>query len=831
MAVATCGMASLLAQAMPQPPAYSTHDWTVTGSADPLAEGWADVKTPWGIAGERRTYSVGTVEVRFTGPDSSPAQFSLADALVRPVGWPLITILGTAARRQVALLQVVNEDQSIAWQRFFYGDTNLAGSGLLRQTNARAIAVWPSVTEADTRIAICGELTEELIPLEDYGTPTVVASNNIWQGFIAVYDGLGELQWTHHLYGDAVLGGKSAVTDLTIRRELRNEGWADVVTYCGITTYGAPVPGFPLSHDRPFAALPGESGGDTDQGLNQWDGFVGRVVFDTSTNVEFHSTVGGPGQDGLFGIAELSRNRFVAVGSCQTGGPSAFPYTIGFGALDTTQSAGVVAVFDASPVGNITLEGVRVLGGAYQGQSGSTHLRDVLVGFNANARSPLPPASPVDPGHMIYVAGSTTDANVVVYELTTDPAGTGAVDAAFLSYSGGSDGVFFSLADDPGNTPALRSAGYIGGPAQDGLTGVGGWNEYGEHVTVGGWIDAVPSNPGFTGGDILLHSLLSDSASESFPVPQQPPVEALIPLHEATIGGTLGGSAFYNSYGYDRPCAMGPDNATSGGFSIAWNEFAMGNPAGGGVAVDARARVTVVGTTFSEDYPFSPIIGRASDGSFSGQQLPDAVRTTIDLLPIGIGRTDGAGDPLPGGLPAGFTGGTTPLCGIEPFGIQIGADGAGVMLDDLRYPLLQRMLIEYDGPGPDGISPLSGASMVVVRPPSTPGVGSPTWQPSVIGAALTIGFPQPSLLPDGLEIWTLPNPVVLVSVQQPNRPFRQCLVPLSNGTLVAIPLGVELTAQLVCLVANPVPALNTGGVCQPALTTVVAGPALWIDNN
>jgi len=184
---------------MPQTFAYSTHDWTVTGLADPLAEGWADVKTPWGIAGERRTYSVGTVEVRFTGPDSSPAQFSLADALVRPIGWPPITIQGTAARRQVALLQVVNEDQSVAWQRFFYGNTSGSVPNLLRQTNARAVAVWPSATDEDTRIAICGEVTDEEIPLEDYGTPVVVASNNTWQGFIAVYDGLGELRWTHHL--------------------------------------------------------------------------------------------------------------------------------------------------------------------------------------------------------------------------------------------------------------------------------------------------------------------------------------------------------------------------------------------------------------------------------------------------------------------------------------------------------------------------------------------------------------------------------------------------------------------------------------------------------
>jgi hypothetical protein len=66
-AVCLCGFG----RAQQRPPKYSTHDWTATGNADSLREQWADVKTPWGPEGSRRTYTVGTIEVRQVNLGSS----------------------------------------------------------------------------------------------------------------------------------------------------------------------------------------------------------------------------------------------------------------------------------------------------------------------------------------------------------------------------------------------------------------------------------------------------------------------------------------------------------------------------------------------------------------------------------------------------------------------------------------------------------------------------------------------------------------------------------------------------------------------------------------
>jgi hypothetical protein len=239
----------------------------------------------------------------------------------------------------------------------------------MQPCSARAVAVWPDIDPQNTRVAICGETYEEAIPLERYTTQSTTGQAN---GFIAVYDGNGNMLWTHHLYGDPATGGASAVTDLCVRREGLGVGEVprDVVTYCGISTYGTPSSG-PLMPVRPFEErASNESGGDTNLGVAQWDGFVGRVTFTYNggafpKQVQFHSTVGGPGQDGLFGIAELSKSRFAVVGSARTGGlTNAFP---GSGSLPFAgqYDAGVVAVFNAQPVASgakLILEGVRVLG-------------------------------------------------------------------------------------------------------------------------------------------------------------------------------------------------------------------------------------------------------------------------------------------------------------------------------------------------------------------------------------------------------------------------------------------------------------------------------------
>jgi hypothetical protein len=199
------------------------------------------------------------------------------------------------------------------------------------------------------------------------------------------------------------------------------------------------------------------------------------------------------------------------------------------------------------------------------------------------------------------------------------------------------------------------------------------------------------------------------------------------------------------------------------------------------------------------------------------------------MLPPGVGRTDGTGDPLPGGLPAGYTGGTTPACALSPFGIQIGGVVQGVVLGDLTYPYLQRVLMDFDGTGPAVLpnppSPLANASVVFVRPPSSPVSGSSApWQPTIVASALRIGFPLPAMGPEAQELWA-PDQLVLVGISQPNRPLRQRLMP-QPGTTIPVPAGIEITVQLVSLVYSPIP----GGACNGQLTTLVAGPALWIDN-
>ena len=81
----------------------------------------------------------------------------------------------------------------------------------------------------------------------------------------------------------------------------------------------------------------------------------------------FHSIVGGAEQDGLFGIAEIDENVFVAVGSSGTPGTTlgtnTFPFTTTFCPAAGT-AHGVVMVFDASavPTGDLMLESSQELG-------------------------------------------------------------------------------------------------------------------------------------------------------------------------------------------------------------------------------------------------------------------------------------------------------------------------------------------------------------------------------------------------------------------------------------------------------------------------------------
>lgn len=362
---------------------FSTHDWTENiNLTNPFKESWADVKTPGGHQGfegqneTRRTYVVGTIEVQRTGPSGfNPSLPLFSEFVAEANGLPVFDLAGpppgTQLRRQVVMLQCNDAQDGIVWQRYFYGRSGnpLEVENFEKPNNARAVSVWAAervsadelTGDPNTRIAICGEtwderLVESQAPLgwSDAGTSP--------SGFLAVYNGNGDLLWTHHFFAGSNPLSSCAITDLSIRvDELGDE----IVTYCGIMTHGDPGTGTELSPVRPFASPgAGLSGGATTQG-GGWDGFVGRLRRSGGvTTREFHSIVSGSGQDGLFGLAEITESRFAVVGSTslETPGTSEFPIT--FTPLVAPYAVGVALVFDAAqvPGGNLVLDAGIALG-------------------------------------------------------------------------------------------------------------------------------------------------------------------------------------------------------------------------------------------------------------------------------------------------------------------------------------------------------------------------------------------------------------------------------------------------------------------------------------
>jgi hypothetical protein len=212
----------VVAQASPPTIRYSTHD-QVQPAIGPWRTQWVDVKTP----GDGNTYVVGNAGVTdtriasaaFSGAPVGPPQVSMQFDLSQPPA--------ASANRQVAVVQIVGANQDIATpfpsgaprQRYFYGISGTTTSPDYSQpTHARAISVWPTGDPNTTRIAICGETLDEQLPLSNSPAPWSYGTLR-WSGFVAVFNGFGELQWTHHFYGGN--DGNSAVTDLSIRRETR----------------------------------------------------------------------------------------------------------------------------------------------------------------------------------------------------------------------------------------------------------------------------------------------------------------------------------------------------------------------------------------------------------------------------------------------------------------------------------------------------------------------------------------------------------------------------------------------------------------------------------
>ncbi|MBL9077618.1 MAG: hypothetical protein JNL08_08950 [Planctomycetes bacterium] len=769
---------------------YATHDSTAgVVTPEPLEqyrEAWADVKTP----GNDRQYAVGTIEVRNTSFGSlfsgQPAVF-----LTDPGGsFPTSITLPQGQRRQVVMVQCTRAEplaagvapfQDIVWQKYFYGGRITAPFETDRATNARGIAVWPEATAAATRIAICGETYDQRLPGAAGQFPAATAQAPT--GFISVLDGDGNLLWTHHVFGSNP-EHSCAITDVSIRVEPDGR---ETVTYCGISSHGDPGPGTTLSLELPAAFLPGAAG--------EWDGIVGRVSrFGGGVPaVEFHTNfdTGLGGREGLFGIAEVDVDylvqpivdRFVVVG-CSTFG--------------TPGSSGIGICFDASPTrgpspGNdLVADSLASFGGLEQ----QTIARDVVVlrdGFFDSVTSTLE--------DMLAIVGSTDDPGLFV-GLPWHPVSPPTI-------GGGTDGFVMMVADDATGL-VLEGGQYFGGTGDDGYTGVQSWNEYPDQFVAAGFTEG-PA--GGANQDMGITSYYLDTS-----VLGASPTQIRV-VRQDQIGGALGAGAGGTGPIAERPAGMGLVNATTVG--LAFPTFGLDDPAGGGVAVDQRARVNVAGYTDAADFlgGFSGVTGRARDAALPA----DAVRVVFDMLPparagqaFGTGRTDLSGDQGPFVLPAGLTGGTTPACALSQFGRQIG-DSA---------PILSRMLLDYEGDAPAANIVTNGA-LVVSRPTS---VVFTAWQWDIPGAA---GTPAPGLvlLPpfmNGVEVFA-PNafvvgPLLFAGVGLPGHSIR---VPVNFVVPPPLP-APAMTVQIFCWFPTS-PPLPGGLTCGPNETTeTTASAAIWL---
>ncbi len=780
--------AAAIAQQQVQIP-YSTHDWTVSATGpepiDVFPEAWADVKSP----GDKRQYTVGTIEVKTT---TFPAFFSQASA-EPATGLTPFSFSVPGARRQVVMLQCTDATtQNIIWQRYFYGITT---NDETRASNARAVSVWPTGDPATTRVAICGETYDTALPASTgaFAAATTTAPT----GFIAVFNGAGDLLWTHHVYGvDAEQS--CAITDLSIRVEAVSA--LEVVTYCGISSHGNPGAGLPLSPKKDFAALgmPASSGGSTNQGSGQWDGIVGRVSQSAATGVapEFHSIVGGPDQDGLWGLAEIvfdpehELDRFVVVGATRLTSSAAPPTGFahpGFVGIAGRYYIGTVLFFDAAPthlpMGDLVLESVLPLGQfSTETEDYFTLARDVVTlkdGLPGTAQS-------VD---LVAVAGSTNSPLLPFFAVWPSA-------PAHSVLQGDTDGFLATILDVVG-APSTYQIALHGGPDRDGLTGAQGWSEFSDQVSVVGFRQSQSNQ------DILV-------ASYHLGLDTPVSIATYGQLHSVRAD-VLGGSSV------DRPTAMGAVHATNTGLAFATgpgsDSMLLGEPAGGGIAVDQRARVNAVGQTLSTDYLSAYSVTTPS----RPVDVPaDAIRTVVDMLPFGtgIGRTDQSGDQTGFTPVSGFSGGTTPECALSPFGWRIG---------DSR-PELKRMLVDYVGSAP--AVGVTDASIVVSRPtaPILPGGVPSSLMAAFFQAAMpnATGSPPILWLPDGIEFWvTHPTLNILSPLYVgPNEEYRQDLI-FPSGT------SGPLTIQLVCLIAVPVTG-GAPGACSPSSASLTASPAIWL---
>lgn len=751
---------------------HVTHDHTTSTDGE-RNEVWADVKAP----GDGRVYSVGTIEVETIDSSSTFSDVGITKPTVVAQDFSNVT-----PRRQVVVLQVVDSAQQIVWQKYFYGDSNSGLSPGVRTagTNARGIAVWPATDPLDMRIAICGETYDMQLPASQLSSPLSPWSAAHPTGFVAVYDGSGNLLWTHQFYSNNHLAD-CAITDLSIRVEQRGESTYDVVTYCGMSTHGAPSGTLPLSPLLPFAPLSlgscTNAGGDTDNGDQQWDGIVGRLVRShapsSSTVQEFHSIVGGVEQDACFGIVEASKDIFYVVATTTKTSASttlaAFPNGYQCLSAEPSYCVGALLEFDASATvnttpGDLVLAESRLLGTVAEGVA--TCARDVTYVYDTFN----------DVG-IVHVVGSTTDEDFVVS--LGNP-----VNGIQASYGGGVDGFLVTaVATIPGFN--IYHGGFYGGSLDEMLTGVAVWNEFPDHVYLVGYGDT--SAPGH---EIHYASVYGDAIVTSPTVQTQRIVRR----------GTIGGSAA------DRTAVMGDLKATDSGSGFDYQERDLGSHAGGGAAVDHRSRLHVAGATSSDDLEESPSTWPYPGRVFKGGS--DGVRLSLDMLPIGVWRTDGTGTDdvgTPVAQPgSGIDGGTTPAICRGAFGIQIFGSG-------LSVSSAKRILLDYDGPAPDhNETPI----ILIDRPHFDTGFLAAVLDVSILGT--------PSIIL-GMETWLNPSTATTYPLTWTGGTMEWQL-----GALPAGPFGFSL--QVFCLLNTSVPCFDPVSSTTNYYSTI-ASPALTIEYN
>ncbi|MFY9341302.1 MAG: hypothetical protein WAT39_02350 [Planctomycetota bacterium] len=771
---------------MAQNVVWSTHDWTISLGfpVPPFAEQWVDVKMPGGFpqtattADSRRTYVVGTVVAQSFGTPTSPVQFSNFDAHPANLTPPL-----PSSARQVVMLQCNNTtsagSSTQAWQRFFFGAPSTSLT-FPQPNTARAVAVWEADAPTDRRIAICGETYDPRVEFSQSGAGWSGATGpggggQGATGFIAVYDGFGNVSWTHHFFSNNNPNPNvdtCTITDISIRVDAQGR---ETVTYCGVFTHGNPGLGSELSPERPYPAPSSAfSGGDTTQAPGRFDGFVGRLVrYQGTTTRVFHSIVGGPGNDGLFGLCEINENEFAVVGATEIGSttPAGRFFPIGLSGPGTW-SVGAVLTFDArattQPTGRLVLVGGNRIGSWGGPTNVSSFACDVSLGRNVVLNGV---AGPCD---MLYVVGTTDDPALSTDFLGPATAGWQVLPPTAQSVmQGPTDGFISAFAYiHPTGAAALMQPwtySYWGAPGNDGLTGVNNWNEWSDQVGVVGYTTRNGTQDIATSTLFFNTSYISLIGTGNFAFANG--TEQLHLIREAVIAGP----------DTDTPAALPP---FSGNATVGYPTISLGGARGGGIAMGNDGRTNVVGASAP---PLGVVSGYPpAGGGRLGDAGIDAVRTELDMLPmalVGVGRTDGTGFQVGAGpYPGTASGGTTPACALSAFGVRIGSTA----------PVLQRMLIDYQGPAP--APGVNTAAVVVSRPTVQPN--------SVTLSALQIGLPPatPWAIPSGTEFW-LGDPnasnLLMLDAGQANQPLRFRMPAFPSTPPGATSLSVQAASLLV----------------------------------